>query len=170
MHNRIDTIIAEQFDSFIDTCKKNHILNEDDNVDQENLDQSKENIESAELNKPTENSIELKDSLGVTLKKDILPEKESIELILKSINNSFMNSYNSLRKYANFDEQIKAWQKQVKGVCDSIMTKVQHSGFNTSDTQSCSPMAYNVLADSNNRDIDMLELCGACIIFYNSLK
>jgi hypothetical protein len=126
--------------------------------------------------KPDESTTEIKNDKednntpGIALRKVIEPERDSVQLILQSINSSFDKSYNGLRKYKPFAEQFKAWEKQVKGACDSIMNKVKQNAFDPSDTNACSPMAYNVLADSTNRDVNMLELCGACIIFYNSLK
>lgn len=174
MNQNTDMIIEHKIDSFIKDCKKNKILKEDEQSttttqDQQEIKTAPETKETTSEVTPSEENNET-NSLGLTLRKNITPEKEAIELVLKSINTAFANSYAGLRKYKQFDEQMKAWQKQVKGTCDSIMNKVKQTGFNSADNTVCSPMAYNILSDSTNRDIDMLELCGACIIFYNSLK
>jgi hypothetical protein len=159
--------VNKNIDEIFKGFKVKGLLKEDETSNEEKTEET--NLENSEEESNQEETIN-ENSPGMLLKKIIEPEKNAIQLVLESINSSYINSYNGLRKYKPFDEQFKAWKKQVKGTCDSIMNKVKQNAFDPSDKTACSPMAYNVLADSSNRDIDMLELAGACIIFYNSLK
>lgn len=164
--------VNENIDKIFTSFKLSGLLKEDDNTTIDNKSEiSSDNSSEIPLENKDSETIEAdKNTPGMALRKVIEPERDSIQLVLQSINSSFNKSYNGLRKYKPFDEQFKAWEKQVKGACDSIMNKVKQNAFNPGDNNVCSPMAYNVLADSANRDTNMLELCGACIIFYNSLK
>ncbi len=168
--------VNENIDKIFTLFKTSGLLKEDDattvNTSQEPTSDNPVEIppEKTEVKDTDSEVVDNTNTPGMALRKVIVTERDSIQLVLQSINSSFDKSYNGLRKYKPFDEQFKAWEKQVKGACDSIMNKVKQNAFDPGDINVCSPMAYNVLADSANRDTNMLELCGACIIFYNSLK
>lgn len=102
------------------------------------------------------------------LRKMMEPQVE----IAKSIVTSITTAYNNLdtKKYKDIEEQIKNFEKQIRGACQQVMSNVKITGFDTANKQKCSPMAYKKITQYESRDRSTLDLVAAILVFHNSLK
>jgi hypothetical protein len=101
---------------------------------------------------------------------DISPEVMVANSIITAIYNSFTNNCDNRKKMNEYFDQVKNWEKQARGACQQVMSIVEVSNFDTTNTANCSPKAYKTIVNYNSRDRSAIDLCAAIIIFRNSLK
>lgn len=101
---------------------------------------------------------------------DISPEVMVANSIITAIYNSFTNNCDNRKKMNDYFDQVKNWEKQARGACQQVMSIVEASNFDTTNTANCSPKAYKTIVNYNSRDRSAVDLCAAIIIFRNSLK
>ena len=107
---------------------------------------------------------------GSKLYNDLAPEAMVANSIITAIYNSFINNCDNNKKMNDYFEQVKNWEKQARGACQQIMSIIESSNFDTTNTANCSPKAYKTIVNYNSRDRSAVDLCAAIIIFRNSLK
>lgn len=101
---------------------------------------------------------------------DISPEVMVANSIITAIYNAFTNNCDNRKKMNDYFDQVKNWEKQARGACQQVMSIVEASNFDTTNTANCSPKAYKTIVNYNSRDRSAIDLCAAIIIFRNSLK
>lgn len=101
---------------------------------------------------------------------DISPEVMVANSIITAIYNAFTNNCDNRKKMNDYFDQVKNWEKQARGACQQVMSIVEASNFDTTNTANCSPKAYKTIVNYNSRDRSAVDLCAAIIIFRNSLK
>ena len=101
---------------------------------------------------------------------DISPEVMVANSIITAIYNSFTNNCDNRKRMNEYFDQVKNWEKQARGACQQVMSIVEASNFDTTNTANCSPKAYKTIVNYNSRDRSAVDLCAAIIIFRNSLK
>lgn len=102
------------------------------------------------------------------LKKDIEPQVTIANSILESIHNSTQNNCDGVKKITQMEDQVKNWKKQIRGACDQVVSVVESSGVELTKMNS-SPKALTKIKNSTSRDLSVLDLCIAIIVFSNSL-
>lgn len=107
---------------------------------------------------------------GSKLYNDLAPEAMVANSIITAIYNSFVNNCDNRKKMNDYFDQVKNWEKQARGACQQVMSIIEASNFDTTDTANCSPKAYKTIVNYNSRDRSAVDLCAAIIIFRNSLK
>lgn len=107
---------------------------------------------------------------GSKLYNDLAPEAMVANSIITAIYNSFVNNCDNNKKMNDYFDQVKNWEKQARGACQQIMSIIEASNFDTTNTANCSPKAYKTIVNYNSRDRSAVDLCAAIIIFRNSLK
>ena len=109
-------------------------------------------------------------TVGSKIYNDISPEVMVANSIITAIYNSFTNNCDNRKKMNDYFDQVKNWEKQARGACQQVMSIVEASNFDTTNTANCSPKAYKTIVNYNSRDRSAIDLCAAIIIFRNSLK
>lgn len=99
----------------------------------------------------------------------IKPQFEAAKSIIDGIHTAFSDSCGNTTKYNVMSEQIKNFEKQIRGACEQVISMVEQSKFNWKDWNICSPKSYDCITKYKDRDFDVLKLSAAVIIFYNSL-
>ena len=89
-------------------------------------------------------------------------------VMLESIPTAFKNDCEKSKKIAVMEDQIKNWEKTIRGTCQQIVTIVESKNF-VPDSTNCSPRAYKKIRHWDSRDLSVLDLCAAIIVFHNSL-
>lgn len=140
----------------------------DDDSSNDGNDNSKKDEES---NKPDSND-DTNDGSDSTprekLRNLIKPQVETANQIKISLQNAFKEI--KTKKYYDILNQMKNFEKQLRGACDQIVSEVQRLNFDTNNTKECSPKAYKIIANSESRDRSSLDLIAAINVFYNSLE
>jgi 3-phosphoglycerate kinase len=72
-------------------------------------------------------------------------------------------------KYDTMGDQIKNFEKQIRGACQQTITIVQQERFDWHNYNICSPESFKCITLYKDRDLDVLKLSAGIIIFYNSL-
>lgn len=183
-------MISEIFNSIIDnTC----FLSEADNKkpkkeSADDLDlkfDSGDSTEGLSDDKPKHKDTQQKDKVNVDtdvtdsesskkqsprkkLKKMIEPQVEIATSVMSSITMAFENL--DSKKYSDIEEQIKSFEKQIKGACQQVISSAEISKFDTSNEKKCSPKAYEKITQYDSRDRSTLDLAAAIIVFNNSIK
>lgn len=98
----------------------------------------------------------------------IKPQVETANQVNISLQNAFKEI--KTKKYYEILDQMKNFEKQLRGACDQIVSEVQKLNFDTNNTSICSPKAYKIIANSESRDRSSLDLIAAINVFYNSLS
>lgn len=103
------------------------------------------------------------------LAESIKPQADVANAIISSVNSSFQENCNNTKKIKDMEEQIKNWEKQIRGACQQVMSMVDMKKFDVTDKMKCSPRAYKTISNYDSRDRSTLDLCAAIIVFKNSL-
>jgi hypothetical protein len=143
-------------------------LSFDDGSSNDDSDNSKN---GGEINKPDSNDGSNDDSSGTTrekLRNLIKPQVETANQITISLQDAFKEI--KTKKYYDILEQMKNFEKQLRGACSQIVSTVQRLNFDTNNTNECSPKAYKIIVNSESRDRSSLDLIAAINVFYNSLE
>lgn len=143
----------------------------DDGNSNSSNDDSNNSKNGGESNEPNSNDDSNDDSNGTSrekLRNLIKPQVETANQIKISLQNAFKEI--KTKKYYDILEQMKNFEKQLRGACDQIVSEVQRLNFDTNNTNECSPKAYKIIANSDSRDRSSLDLIAAINVFYNSLE
>lgn len=112
---------------------------------------------------------EPKKSLRETLADKIKPQMEASVSIVNGIQTAFQDRCANTTKYDAMGDQIKNFEKQIRGACEQVIAMVEQEKFDWKNWDNCSPKSYSVITKYKDRDFDVLKLSAAVIIFYNSL-
>jgi hypothetical protein len=108
-------------------------------------------------------------SLRESLADKIKAQKDVAVGIIDGIHSAFQDSCAHTTKYNAMGDQIKNFEKQIRGACEQVIAMVEQEKFDWRNWDNCSPKSYNVITKYKERDLDVLKLSAAVIIFYNSL-
>lgn len=108
-------------------------------------------------------------SLRESLADKIKAQKDVAVGIIDGIHSAFQDSCAHTTKYDVMGDQIKNFEKQIRGACEQVIAMVEQDKFDWRNWDNCSPKSYNVITKYKDRDFDVLKLSAAVIIFYNSL-
>lgn len=114
---------------------------------------------------PKEDHKSLRESLADKIK----AQKDVAVGIIDGIHAAFQDSCAHTTKYDAMGDQIKNFEKQIRGACEQVIAMVEQEKFDWRNWDNCSPKSYNVITKYKDRDFDVLKLSAAVIIFYNSL-
>lgn len=118
----------------------------------------------------TDNAPAQRNTNGSNLYNQLAPEVSVANSVITSIYNSFVNNCDNNKKMKEYFDMVKSWEQQIRGACKQVMSVVEASNFDTTNTAICSPKAYKTLVNHNSRDRSAIDLAAAIIIFRNSLK
>ncbi len=99
----------------------------------------------------------------------IKPQYELAKSVIDGINKAFADDCAKTTKYDTMGDQIKNFEKQIRGACQQTMTIVQQENFDWHNYNICSPKSFKCITLYKDRDLDVLKLSAGIIIFYNSL-
>lgn len=102
------------------------------------------------------------------VKKSIEPQVDVANSVITSIKDAFEDNCDQSKKIANMEDQIKNWEKTIRGACEQIVITVKNKGLKI-DKTICSPRAFKKISNSSSRDLSVLDLCASIIVFFNSL-
>lgn len=108
-------------------------------------------------------------SLRESLADKIKAQKDVAVGIIDGIHSAFQDSCANTTKYDAMGDQIKNFEKQIRGACEQVIAMVEQEKFDWRNWDNCSPKSYDVITKYKDRDFDVLKLSAAVIIFYNSL-
>lgn len=114
---------------------------------------------------PKEDHKSLRESLADKIK----AQKDVAVGIIDGIHSAFQDSCAHTTKYDAMGDQIKNFEKQIRGACEQVIAMVEQEKFDWRNWDNCSPKSYSVITKYKDRDFDVLKLSAAVIIFYNSL-
>lgn len=103
------------------------------------------------------------------LAEKIKPQTESAKSIIAGIQTAFADNCANTTKYDAMGDQIKNFEKQIRGACEQVIAMVEQEKFDWRNWDNCSPKSYDVITKYKDRDFDVLKLSAAVIVFYNSL-
>jgi hypothetical protein len=118
----------------------------------------------------TDNAPAQRNTNGSKLYNQLAPEVSVANSVITSIYNSFVNNCDNNKKMKEYFDMVKSWEQQIRGACKQVMSIVEASNFDTTNTAICSPKAYKTLVNYNSRDRSAIDIAAAIIIFRNSLK
>lgn len=107
---------------------------------------------------------------GSKLYNQLAPEVSVANSVITAIYNSFVNNCDNNKKMKDYFDMVKSWEQQIRGACKQVMSIIEASNFDTTNTAICSPKAYKTIVNYNSRDRSAIDLAAAIIIFRNSLK
>lgn len=141
--------------------------NSAENEDSAIEDDAPSNKESNDLDDNETGDDESSDTPRGKLHNLMKPQVEVAKQIMVSINDTYSDI--TTKKYKEVLEQIKNFEKQIRGVCQQVISQANQVGFNTTDSSQCSPKAFKTISQYESRDRSVLELVAAVIVFSNSL-
>jgi hypothetical protein len=99
----------------------------------------------------------------------IKPQYELAKSVIEGINKAFADDCAKTTKYDTMGDQIKNFEKQIRGACQQTISIVEQEKFDWHDWNNCSPKSFKCITLYDDRDMDVLKLCAGVIVFYNSL-
>lgn len=159
-------MLKDDLNGLIDTIYR---MNEDTDDEVRTEEPAEKSAEDKQIEKPAKP--EQKETGDV--RSDIRSSIESgvniaKSVILESIPTAFKDNCDKSKKIATMEDQIKNWEKTIRGTCQQIVAVVENKNF-IPDKTNCSPRAYKKIRMSDSRDLSVLDLCAAIIVFHNSL-
>ena len=118
----------------------------------------------------TDNAPVKRNTNGASLYNQLAPEVSVANSVITAIYNSFVNNCDNGKKMKDYFSMVKSWEQQIRGACKQVMSIIEASNFDTTNTAICSPKAYKTIVNYNSRDRSAIDLAAAIIIFRNSLK
>ena len=118
----------------------------------------------------TDNAPAQRNTNGLKLYNQLAPEVSVANSVVTAIYNSFVNNCDNNKKMKDYFDMVKSWEQQIRGACKQVMSIVEASNFDTTNTAICSPKAYKTIVNYNSRDRSAIDMAAAIIIFRNSLK
>lgn len=151
---------------------------------------SVEDMEKAakEDDSPKEETSE--ENISKAVKEAIKPQVDIALSTINSIKDAFSDYCNNARELTTMTDQVKNWEKTIRGACQSIVEIVNNKKLFKTDENGnwvkgkdgkylawndktinkvFSPKAYSWLKDTGSRDRNTLDWCAAIIVFYNSI-
>lgn len=121
--------------------------------------------------KPTETQAteEKPKSIRDALADKIKPQMEAAVSIVNGVHTAFQDRCANTTKYDSMGDQIKNFEKQIRGACQQTISIVEQEKFDWHDWNLCSPKSFKCITLYDDRDMDVLKLCAGIIVFYNSL-
>ena len=110
---------------------------------------------------------ESKETPRAKLHRLMKPQVEVARQMIVSINNTF--SKITTKKYKELLNQLKNFEKQMRGACQQVIDEAESINFDTNNNMICSPKAFSIISEYDSRDRSILELVAAIIVFSNSL-
>lgn len=149
-------MLLEDYHNLVNEITK---INEDEEIPIQKPDETPvEHEESSDPADPREN-----------VHNAIEAQVEVANSLISSIEDAFADNCNRSKKMMNMEDQVKNWEKQARGACQQIVSVVENKKFMPDKTNS-SPRAYKKIRNSDSRDLSVIDLCAAIIVFYNSLS
>lgn len=108
-------------------------------------------------------------SKRASIAEKIKPQYELAKSVVEGIHNAFADDCGKTTKYDTMGDQIKNFEKQIRGACQQTMTIIEQERFNWHDFNICSPKSFKCITLYKDRDLDVLKLSAGIIVFYNSL-
>ena len=182
-------------ENFYDMIDKLSLLTED----VEEKAPSVEEMEKAAKEKETESETKEKntsdeetsdENISKLVKEAIKPQVDIANSMIDSLKDAYADNCNNSKELSVMIDQIKNWEKTIRGACQSIVDTVNNKKlFKTNDdgtwvkgengkylawngkqiNKVFSPKAFSWIKDNGSRDRSTLDLCAAIIIFYNSI-
>lgn len=118
----------------------------------------------------TDNAPAQRNTNGSKLYNQLAPEVSVANSVITAVYNSFVNNCDNNKKMKDYFSMVKSWEQQIRGACKQVMSIIEASNFDTTNTAICSPKAYKTIVNYNSRDRSAIDLAAAIIIFRNSLK
>lgn len=118
----------------------------------------------------TDNEPVKRNTSGSNLYNQLAPEVSVANSVITAIYNSFVNNCDNNKKMKEYFDMVKSWEQQIRGACKQVISIIEASNFDTTNTAICSPKAYKTIVNYNSRDRSAIDLAAAIIIFRNSLK
>lgn len=103
------------------------------------------------------------------LAEKIKPQFEAAKSIIDGVHQAFADNCGNTTKYDDMGNQIKNFEKQIRGACQQTISIVEQEKFDWHDWNNCSPKSFKCITLYDDRDMDVLKLCAGVIVFYNSL-
>jgi hypothetical protein len=128
--------------------------------------------QSAPAEQPTQSqkvSEEKPKSSRQALADKIKPQFEAAKSIVDGVHQAFADNCANTTKYDSMGDQIKNFEKQIRGACQQTISIVEQEKFDWHDWNNCSPKSFKCITLYDDRDMDVLKLCAGIIVFYNSL-
>ena len=125
--------------------------------------------QAAPNEQPKEAPAEQHKSVRELLADKIKPQMEAAVSIVNGIQTAFQDRCANTTKYNVMGDQIKNFEKQIRGACEQVISMVEQEKFDWRNWDNCSPKSYDVITKYKDRDFDVLKLSAAVIVFYNSL-
>lgn len=148
-------MLKEEFYRIVNEVAK---INEDEDIPISSPDDiPMEHEESTEPNDPRE-----------AVRLAIEPQVEVAKSLITSVTEAYKDDCAKTKKFKEMKQQIKNWEKTLRGACQQIQAVVEAKHFDPTPENS-SPIAYKTIRHSSSRDLSALDLCAAIITFYNSL-
>lgn len=95
------------------------------------------------------------------------PQVEIAKQVMTSVSNAYADI--KTKKYKEMLDQLKNFEKQLRGACQQVIAQANNIGFDTTDNTICSPKAFKTISQYESRDRSVLEMVAAIIVFSNSL-
>lgn len=131
------------------------------------------------------------ENISKVVKEAIKPQVDIAASTINSLKDAYADSCNNAKELSLMIDQIKNWEKTIRGACQTIVTTVNNKKlFKTNEDGSWvkgedgkyvawngkpinkvfSPKAFSWIRDNDSRDRSTLDLCAAIMIFYNSIQ
>lgn len=130
------------------------------------------------------------ENISKLVKDAIKPQVDIANSMIDSLKDAYADNCNNSKELSVMTDQIKNWEKTIRGACQSIVDTVNNKKlFKTNEdgtwvkgengkylawngkqiNKVFSPKAFSWIKDNGSRDRSTLDLCAAIIIFYNSI-
>jgi hypothetical protein len=130
------------------------------------------------------------ENISKAVKDAIKPQVDVASSIINSLKDAYADNCNSSKELSVMTDQIKNWEKTIRGACQTIVDTVKNKKLFKTDADGnwvkgengkylawngkqinkvFSPKAFSWLKDNGSRDRSTLDLCAAIMVFYNSI-
>lgn len=176
-------MFATNFDDIID---KLAMLNEESEQEVPTVeDMEKATEETKDSGEETSD-----ENISKAVKEAIKPQVDIAVSTINSLKDAYADNCNNAKELSLMVDQIKNWEKTIRGACQSIVNTVNTKKLFKTDergewvkgengkylawngkqmNQVFSPKAFSWIKDNDSRDRSTLDLCAAIIVFYNSI-
>ena len=130
------------------------------------------------------------ENISKAVKDAIKPQVDVASSIINSLKDAYADNCNNSKELSVMTDQIKNWEKTIRGACQTIVDTVKNKKLFKTDENGnwvkgengkylawngkqinkvFSPKAFSWLKDNGSRDRSTLDLCAAIMVFYNSI-
>lgn len=171
-------------EEFYEMVDKLALINED-------AEEHAPTVEEMEDSTKEEKSEEVSDeNISKAVKEAIKPQVDVAVSVINSLKDAYADNCNNSKELSNMTDQIKNWEKTIRGACQTVVDTVKNKKLFKTDkngnwvkgengkylawngkqiNQVFSPKAFSWLKDNGSRDRSTLDLCAAIMVFYNSI-